>query len=80
MFLARVTQQQDKILHENIVNQLETDFMITQEEQDYGMDEGINFLDEDDAEEQPDIQNMRILCKEISETTDVKPYGCNIHQ
>ena len=52
MFLARVTQQQDKISHENMVNQLETDYTIAQEEQDYEMDEEINFLGEDETKEQ----------------------------
>ena len=55
MFLAQATwQQEDKISDENMVNQLETKYIITQEEQGNEMNKEINFLDKDDGEEQTD--------------------------
>ena len=50
MFLARATQQQDEISHENMVNHLESEYNSKQEQQDYGMEEEINFLHEDDLD------------------------------
>ena len=50
MFLAQMAQQQDKINNENTVNHLKSEYFSTQEEQDYGMNEEINFLHEDELE------------------------------
>ena len=43
MFLAQATRQQEETLHENTVNQLESEYLITQEE---------HFLHEDTVEDQ----------------------------
>ena len=51
MFLARTARQQDKLNHANTVNLLETKYYNAEQEQDYGVDEEINFLHEDGEEE-----------------------------
>ena len=50
MFLARTARQQDEINYGNTVNILETKYYNVEQEQDYGVDEEINFLQEDDEE------------------------------
>ena len=52
IFLARATWQQEEILHEITVDRLKSEYLSTQEEQDYGMDEEINFLHKDELEDE----------------------------
>ena len=55
MFLARATQQHEETTRKNTVKQLELKYMDVQEEQDYGMNEEVNFKTwREEHEDQPD--------------------------
>ena len=51
MFLARTARQQDKLNHVNTMNLLETECYNAEQEQDYGADEEIKFLQGDGEDE-----------------------------
>ena len=50
MFLARAARQQDKMAYYNQINQLETGYFYTQQEQYYSMNEEVNFLQQDNKD------------------------------
>ena len=77
IFLAWATRQQEET---STVNQLKSEYISTQEEKYYGMDEEINFLHEDELEDHKLTKHMKIFCKGISKTADIKPYSTCGHQ
>ena len=51
MFLARTARQQNELNHANTVDLLETEYYNAEQEQDYGVDEEINFVHQEGDEE-----------------------------